>query len=165
MKHVIYTIGHSNLNLKQFITLLNFNGIELLVDVRSSPYSKYVPHFNCSLLKRSLEKESIIYKFLGDKIGGKPSSDEYYVNGTVCYPLMETSENYKKGIKELIKISKNYKTVIMCAEKNHMNCHRYQLITPSLVEKGLEVKHITEAGIIKEKNDDDIQKSLLDYIE
>jgi uncharacterized protein (DUF488 family) len=164
MKYVIYTIGHSNLELKQFITLLHFNGIELLVDVRSSPYSKYVPHFNSSQLKRSLQKEGIDYKFLGDKIGGKPSNDEYYIDGKVIYPLIKTSKKYKKGIKELIKISKENKTVIMCAEKDPMKCHRYHLITPSLTEKGLDVKHIVEAGIMKDNNNGDVQKSILDYL-
>ena len=159
MKHVIYTIGHSNLDLKQFTDLLILNEIKLLVDVRSSPYSKYVPHFNSPRLRNNLKKVSINYKYLGDKIGGKPSSIEYYIDGQVIYPLIKTSEKYIKGIKELIKISREYKTVIMCAEKDPMKCHRYQLITPSLVEKGLEVKHIIEAGIIK----DDVQKNLLDY--
>ena len=164
MKHVIYTIGHSNLELKHFIDLLHSNGIELLVDVRSSPYGKYVPHFNSSGLKRSLQKEGVDYKFLGDKIGCKPSSDEYYIDGKVIYPLIKTSEKYKKGIIELIKISKDYKTVIMCSEKDPMNCHRYHLITPSLTEKSLEVKHIIEAGIIKDNNKGDVQKSILDYL-
>jgi len=105
----------------------------------------------------------INYRFLGNRIGGKPSSDEYYIDGKVIYPLIKTSENYKKGIIELIKISREYKTVIMCAEKDPMKCHRYLLITPSLVEKGLEVKHIMNGGIIKEKNKCDFQKNLLDY--
>ena len=163
MKHVIYTIGHSNLDLKQFTDLLILNEIKLLIDVRSSPYSKYVPHFNSSQLKRSLQKEGIDYKFLGDKIGGKPSSDEYYIDGKVIYPLIKTSENYKKGIIELIKISREYKTVIMCAEKDPMKCHRYLLITPSLVEKGLEVIHIYGCGIINDENKEDVQKTLFDF--
>ncbi len=159
MKPVIYTIGHSNLESKQFMELIYSNGIELLVDVRSSPYSKYVPHFNTPRLRNNLKKVGINYKYQGDKIGGKPSSIEYYIDGNACYSLIKKTENYKNGIIELIKISKEYKTVIMCAEKDPMKCHRYQLITPSLVEKGLEVKHIIEAGIIK----DDVQKNLLDY--
>lgn len=159
MKPVIYTIGHSNLESKQFIELLYSNRIELLVDVRSSPYSKYVPHFNSPRLRNNLKKVGINYKYLGDKIGGKPSSIEYYIDGKVSYPLIKKTENYKNGIKELIKISRDYKTVIMCAEKDPVKCHRYQLITSSLIEKGLEVRHIIEAGIMK----DDVQKNLLDY--
>ncbi len=163
MKHLIYTIGHSNLESKQFIELLHFNGIELLVDVRSSPYSKYVPHFNSPRLRNNLKKVGINYRYLGDKIGGKPSSDEYYVDGKVIYPLIKTTEKYKKGIIELIKFSKEYKTVIMCAEKNPNNCHRYLLITPSLVEKGLEVIHIYGCGIINDENKEDVQKTLFDF--
>ncbi len=42
----VYSIGHSNQSVKAFLELLRTHGIQILIDVRSSPYSKYVPHFN-----------------------------------------------------------------------------------------------------------------------
>jgi len=41
----IFSIGHSNQPLEAFLSLLQQHSIQVLVDVRSSPYSKYVPHF------------------------------------------------------------------------------------------------------------------------
>ena len=42
----LYSIGHSNHSIEKFISLLDENGIEQLVDVRTSPYSRYNPQFN-----------------------------------------------------------------------------------------------------------------------
>ena len=42
----LYTIGHSNHSIDRFIQLLDENGIMILVDVRSAPYSRYNPQFN-----------------------------------------------------------------------------------------------------------------------
>jgi uncharacterized protein (DUF488 family) len=53
-KDEIYTIGHSNIDLEKFFAMLK--GIEILVDARSEPYSKYVPQFNSDILKKQLEK-------------------------------------------------------------------------------------------------------------
>ncbi|MBV1767764.1 MAG: DUF488 domain-containing protein, partial [Methanobacterium sp.] len=68
----VHTLGHSNHDLQKFLKLLHDNQVQLVVDVRSSPYSKYVPHFNRENLKDFLKKCDIDYIFLGDKIGGKP---------------------------------------------------------------------------------------------
>ena len=65
MDQAIFTIGHSNLDISDFINLLLANKIELVVDVRSAPYSKLYPHFNRNPLEVSLMKNSIKYLFLG----------------------------------------------------------------------------------------------------
>ena len=67
----IYTVGHSNHPLEKFLALLSKHRIQLVVDVRSRPYSRFVPHFNRKALEETLRKEGIDYRFLGDKLGGK----------------------------------------------------------------------------------------------
>ena len=42
----IYTIGHSNVEPGDVVELLRSHGIEAVLDVRSSPYSKHAPQFN-----------------------------------------------------------------------------------------------------------------------
>ncbi len=76
MINMIYTIGHSNITPKSFIDILNQFKIKIVVDIRSSPYSKYVPHFNRENIKKTFKKENIRYIFLGDYIGGKPKAIE-----------------------------------------------------------------------------------------
>jgi len=46
----VFTIGHSNLSVEAFFALLEQHENALLGDVRTSPYSWYVPQFNRELL-------------------------------------------------------------------------------------------------------------------
>ena len=75
----IYTIGHSNVEFGKFLSLLK--GTEVLVDVRSVPYSKYVPQFNVDNLKRGVESVGIRYVFMEDEyakniLGGRPGDND-----------------------------------------------------------------------------------------
>lgn len=66
----VFTIGHSNLSMTAFINNCRRNGITMVRDVRSWPYSKNYPHFNREELKASLEAAGIRYVFNGDTMGG-----------------------------------------------------------------------------------------------
>ena len=55
----IYTVGHSNHEIEDFLALLDRHGIQLLIDVRSSPYSRYVPQANRQALARTLEAHQL----------------------------------------------------------------------------------------------------------
>lgn len=85
MDKTIFTIGHSNHDITDFINLLLANKIELVIDVRSAPYSKIYPHFNKNSLEVSLTKNSIEYLFLGDSVGGRSNNIKDYSNGRVIY--------------------------------------------------------------------------------
>ncbi|MBK6798495.1 MAG: DUF488 domain-containing protein [Acidobacteria bacterium] len=65
---ILYSIGHSNVSIEAFVKLLIERQMEILVDVRSQPYSRYNPHFSRESLKRSVEENKIRYVFLGDSI-------------------------------------------------------------------------------------------------
>jgi len=100
----IYTVGHSNVEFEKFLGLLN--GINVLVDVRSVPFSKYVPQFNIDSIKARLQDVGIEYVFMKDKrvgniIGGRPKDDTCYNKGDVIYERVEGKEWYKKGISTL----------------------------------------------------------------
>ena len=68
----IYTIGHSNHTAEIFLSLLESAGIQMVVDVRTAPYSRYVPRFNKLEIERTLVRAGFKYLYLGDVIGGKP---------------------------------------------------------------------------------------------
>lgn len=143
---MIYTIGHSNITQESFFEILKPFKIHLLVDVRSSPYSKFVPHFNRENLKKILKENEIGYIFLGDYIGGKPKDEKYYQNGKVNYDLIAKSQGYKEGIDKILELNKNQNIVLMCSEEDPYSCHRHNLITQTLTKKGLKVIHIRKEG-------------------
>lgn len=149
----IYTIGHSNVKFEDFLGLLN--GFEVLVDVRSIPFSKYAPQFNVENIKRELESIGIIYVFIEDEyvgnvLGGRPRDDDCYENGKILYEDVMNKAWYKEGISALIELAKKKRTVIMCSEEDPYKCHRHRLIAQSLLREGVSVFHIRGDGT-KEK--------------
>ena len=67
----IYTIGHSIYKIEEFGELLKQNQINTIVDVRSTPYSKFAPQYNSSELKRLLGTKGIYYLFMGKELGAR----------------------------------------------------------------------------------------------
>nr|MBF6591494.1 DUF488 domain-containing protein [Ktedonobacterales bacterium] len=74
----LYTIGHSNHAMESFLALLKRHAIQILADVRSSPYSRYTTQFNRPDLEYVVERAGIQYLFLGESLGGRPVGDEFY---------------------------------------------------------------------------------------
>ena len=153
MKLQIYTIGHSNLSAEEFVARLEEYGVRALVDVRSSPYSQYSPHFNRETLQATLEALGIRYAFAGEYLGGRPKDPALYRGGAmpsgkgnyleaVDYEKVAQQPFYKKGLDRLLEIAAEGRTAIMCSEEDPSHCHRQHLITPTLLEKNIEVLHI-----------------------
>ena len=55
----IYTIGHSNRSIAEFVALLKAFDLQQIVDVRTVPKSRHNPQFNEKRLGRSLQKKGI----------------------------------------------------------------------------------------------------------
>jgi uncharacterized protein (DUF488 family) len=159
-ENTLFTIGHSNHELEDFLKILADQGIELLMDVRSAPYSKYSPHFNKARLKTILEESGRGYIYLGNKIGGRPADERYYHEGKVLYSLLEKDEKYLEGIRILTKIIADKKVVLMCSEEDPFRCHRHLLITQTLLKKGYHIFHIRGNGEIQEIKDKSVQITL-----
>ena len=159
---MIYTIGHSNMTLETFFEILESFKIDTVTDVRSSPYSKFVSHFNRENIKKKLVENGMRYIFLGDCIGGKPRDKKYYENGNVNYRLISRSDRYIEGINRIIELNSKDNIVLMCSEEDPYNCHRHNLITQTLVKKGFEVIHIRKNNSDKISKPDkkDIQTTL-----
>ncbi|MBL8191332.1 MAG: DUF488 domain-containing protein, partial [Acidobacteria bacterium] len=147
MSTKLFSIGHSNASIEKFLTLLKQHEITLLADVRSQPYSRYNPHFGREALKQAVMAESINYVFLGDRIGGKPADASLLLpNGKVDYDKLAATEVFQNGIGQLLELAETNKVSFMCAEADFRHCHRYWLITRTLVERGIEVQHILHTG-------------------
>jgi uncharacterized protein (DUF488 family) len=154
MNTTIYTIGHSNHEAEAFVTLLRRHNIELLVDVRSSPYSRYVPQANRETLARTLKVAGIGYCWMGDRLGGKP-------DGVVAdYDELRASPAFQQGIAELLALAAKQRTTIMCSEGDHRQCHRYKLITPALLDRDAHVLHIQPDGSLVDENKEPRQLAL-----
>jgi len=142
----IFTIGHSNQSIENFVSLLKKHGVTAVADVRSFPFSRYFPHFNQSFLKKSLISEDISYVFLGEQLGARPKDPECYVEGKARYELIAATETFTAGLERIFKGVKQHRIALMCAEQDPITCHRAILVGKHLKNRGLEIKHILKGG-------------------
>jgi uncharacterized protein (DUF488 family) len=143
----LYSIGHSNAAIQTFLDLLRSHCIQTVVDTRTHPYSRYSPQFNRKTLKRSLAEIGLDYVFVGEQLGGRPEGDEYYRRaGKPDYDLMAEASSYLSGIERLLELGARKRVAFMCSEADFRKCHRYWLITRTLVNRGFEVNHILHSG-------------------
>lgn len=149
-RHLVFTIGHSNLEIGRFVALLKQHGIQAIADVRSSPYSQYNPQFNRELLQKSLQQHGIAYVFLGQELGARRSERECYLEGRADYGLISQTPAFKRGIERVAQGASKMRVALMCAEKDPIDCHRCILVTPHLRQQGLQVLHILSDGSLED---------------
>lgn len=160
----IFTIGHSNRSLDEFLELLRANGIEVVVDVRSVPRCGYARHFDKEQLVPALRREGLRYLFLGEQLGGRPphpalySESERRVRGgqvkRYCdYEKVRDWSPFREGIARLLEGARRFRIALMCAEKEPLDCHRALLIAEVLRERGVRVRHIRDERTVQDHED------------
>lgn len=146
----IFTIGHSNHSAEKFVSLLKRYGIELVVDVRSQPYSRHAPHFRARDLEAILSDSGIGRLFLGSELGGRPTIGEFYdADGRVDYARIERSQSFLDGIQRLESSIPDRRIALLCSEEDPTGCHRRLLVGRVLGERGIVVRHIRGDGSIQ----------------
>lgn len=148
----VFTIGHSVHPIDEFIALLKNHNIQLLVDIRSFPGSRFVPWFNAGALAESLSAAGIGY-YLLTELGGRRKVQKDSVNTGWRQPAFRgfadymQTEAFVRGLAELMMLSRRQRVCIMCAEAVPWRCHR-MLVADALVTKGIEVWHIHPDGTL-----------------
>jgi uncharacterized protein (DUF488 family) len=131
----VWTIGHSNRSVQEFVSLLKEHEITLVCDVRSFPTSK-IEHFRRERMEEWLPKAGIQYVWLGESLGGYRSGG--YLN------WMKT-EKFKHGMKALLGLAEEDNVCVICMEVNPKYCHRRH-ISRQLQQLGVRVTHIIDRG-------------------
>lgn len=149
----LYTIGHSNHEIEYFVHLLKMHAITAVADVRSSPYSKFNPHFNREVLLKALRKDRIAYVFLGDELGPRSENPACYVEGKVQYARLAKTDLFLRGLERLRMGMKRYRIALMCSEKDPIACHRMILVCRAIRSQPIEISHILEDGGIESLGD------------
>lgn len=179
----LYTIGHSNIPLDEFLANLRRHKVSVLVDVRSAPYSRYVPHFNKDNLEAYLKEYGVDYRFAGESLGGRPKETELYQDSaapdeeadpskflrSVRYKDVMKRDWYQKGIHRLLEIvaeiaEQEGNVAIMCSEGNPHDCHRHHLIARSLIDPKVRIvdSKINVHHILKDGNIEIVDESAFD---
>ena len=150
----VLTIGHSNHPAEHFLDLLKSHAVQVVVDTRSQPYSKYAMQFDQAELKTALSGAGIRYLFLGQELGGRPDGDEFYdEEGHVLYDRLAETCLFQEGLSRLERGIRDYKVAMLCAEENPAACHRRLLIGRVLLDRGIQVEHIRGDGRIQTEDE------------
>ena len=142
----VLTIGHSTRTLEEFIALLKIYDVTRVVDVRTVPRSRHNPQFNIDSLPGELKKVGLGYVHLPG-LGGLRHAQRDSLNmgwrnasfrGYADY--MQTPE-FAQSLAELIRLAKQDRVVMMCAEAVPWRCHR-SLISDALFVRGIQTEDI-----------------------
>ena len=149
MKGIVFTIGHSTHPSDRFLELLRQHGVTAVGDVRSTPYSRFNPHFNSGRMKQWLPEAGIAYVFLGKELGARSEDASCYENGKVQYDRLAGTELFRRGLERVREGTKGYTLALMCAEKEPLECHRTILVARHVAGMGFDVQHIHADGTLE----------------
>lgn len=137
----LYTIGYGNRSLTEFVSLLIRERIQVLVDVRTYPYSRHRPFLNKGHLADFLDKVGIDYIFKGNELGG------LNIEAPGSQGLTPQRRVYLNGLGFLEQgIELGHRIAVMCCEADHLKCHRYSMIGEDITKRGWQVVHIDKNG-------------------
>jgi len=149
MKSTLYTLGHSDHSIDQFIGLLKTHGVTALADVRSFPSSRRFPQFDKAVLQASLKEADIRYVYLGRELGARPSDPAMFKSGRVDFDTLRASPLFVQGLRRLQEGMRDWRVCMMCAERDPAECHRAMLVGQALHEAGTPLNHILFDGALE----------------
>ncbi|RTL86059.1 MAG: DUF488 domain-containing protein [Hyphomicrobiales bacterium] len=156
IKFDIFSIGHSTHSEERFRELLNGAGITAVADVRSSPYSRHLPHFSKTELQTWLKDSNVAYSYLGRELGGRPRDPRLFRNGVADYEAMAEVPSFSEGLARILKGAERYRIAMMCSEQDPLDCHRCLLVARRLSERGICTGHVLATGdVISHKEIED----------
>ena len=157
----VYTIGYTLYpNINTMMSVLKSREIDVIIDVRSSPWSKTFPQYNKPNLMKACEANGLYYRHYSREFGARQRSREFSVDGQVNFERFSDSEQFQEGVRKVIASAQaGYTLCLFCAEKDPIICHRSILVGRALHERGIEVIHITSAG---RETQEELEQRLVD---
>lgn len=143
----LYTIGHSTRTLEELITVLQAHRIEALVDIRSFPVSRRLPHFNRESLEQTVPQAGMRYVWMRSLGGFRKKMREDSPNVALRsasfrnYADHMLTPEFEEAAADLVRWADTLHTAYMCAERVWFHCHR-MLVSDWLVAHGHTVLHI-----------------------
>jgi uncharacterized protein (DUF488 family) len=150
----LYTIGHSTRTLDELVVALRAHSIATLVDIRSFPMSRRLPHFNRESLEKTLPEAGIAYIWQRALGGRRNKILDDSPNVALRNPSFRNYADYmltaefQRSIDQLVQLAEQSRTAYMCAERVYFHCHR-MLVSDWLTAHGHEVLHIDGTGSVK----------------
>lgn len=145
---MLFTIGHSLHQLDEFLLLLSKHGIDYVIDVRSTPYSKIAGDYNKESIEKQLLSRKIHYSYMGKYFGARQKNRSLYSKeGYLDFEKVRSTPLFQEGMDSIQKgLSQGYNIALMCTEKDPFDCHRAIMVARGFELEGSDVKHIMYDG-------------------
>ena len=149
----VCTVGHSTHPIEEFLEILHAHEVKEIVDVRTVPKSRTNPQFGSDALRASLTADGIAYRHL-PSLGGlrrprKDSPNDGWRNESFRgYADHMQTEDFARGIDELLDAAAAHRVAVMCAEAVPWRCHR-SLIGDAVLVRGVRVLDLMDARTAK----------------
>lgn len=158
----LFTVGHSQHSPEYFVALLKKQNVNYVLDVRSTPYSKYAEQYNRENACNLLQRDKITYSFMGSYFGARPDDRELYNGeGYLDFEKVAQSEKFNLGVQSvLLGLDRGNNIALMCTEKDPQDCHRAIMVARAFDLKGIKVNHILPNGDIQTQSE--LDKRLLE---
>lgn len=158
----IYSIGYTSFEINSFIDIIKEHDISCVVDVRSNPVaSEYYQIYSRTSLEKILNSKNIYYRNYALEFGARQVDYSLYKEfGYLDFDRFIKTPNFLLGINKIKKgLELGYNFVLMCAEKDPINCHRAIMVAKGFKENGIIVDHIMADNSIQSQID--IEQRLL----
>ncbi|PUB13717.1 DUF488 domain-containing protein [Yoonia sediminilitoris] len=147
----IFTIGYSGQEVEGFVKLLSENGVDVVCDVRSTPFSHYKPDFSRGPFRQHLNAANIKYAFFGDQLGARPKDRSCYVSGQATYDRIARTDFFNEGLNRLRLGARKLNLALVCSEKDPIECHRAVLVCYNLPDLRNSISHIHTDGAVEDQ--------------
>lgn len=149
---ILFSIGYGTRSGAQVLDLLQRYDIDLVVDVRTKPYSKFRPEFGREAFEASLGRQGLRYRYMGELLGGRPADPTCYIDGKVDYTLCRAAGFFQEGMADLYRaMAGAHRVCLFCSEEAPHMCHRSKMIGVAVSEAGGQIQHIDESGSLVEQ--------------
>ena len=153
MSRPVFTIGHSTRTIEEFVDLLRAGGVNMLVDIRSTPRSRTNPQYNVDALPEALSTYQIGHIRI-DELGGRrkksqtvpPEVNAFWINQSFHnYADYALSDEFRSGLARLRELAEDRRCAVMCSEAVWWRCHR-RIVSDYLLARGEHVIHVMGVG-------------------
>ena len=122
--------------------MLQTMDIQVIIDVRSVPASKYTPQFNREPLQAALKHAGIHYMWFGEEFGAR-RTDALDADNKVDFEKAVQTPAFLRGTERVLNgLQKGYRISLMCSEAHPLECHRFAMVSRWIFEHGVDVQHI-----------------------
>ena len=151
---VLYTIGHGESSVEEFLARAGRAGLESIVDVRSIPASRRHPQFVATAMDAWLRAAGIDYR-CEPELGGfrrtSPASPNIGLHHASFrgYADHMASPSFAAALEHVLAEAGERRVAVMCSETLWWRCHRRLIADAAVLLTGSRVLHVDGRGDVE----------------